>query len=95
MGRSPTWFYVLPCRSIGDSYAKGLGVSADPEIDVRTLDPACKFFVIASDGVFEFLSSQQVVEIVKAYNDPDLAATEVVKLSYQAWRKNEVGEGFD
>lgn len=51
-------------RSIGDSIAESIGVVATPEIFVLELTPHHPFFVIASDGVFEFLSSQSVVDMV-------------------------------
>jgi hypothetical protein len=39
-------------------------VFAEPEIEGVGLMPADAFLVIASDGVFEFLSSQSVVDMV-------------------------------
>ncbi|RWW32564.1 hypothetical protein GW17_00002754 [Ensete ventricosum] len=50
-------------RSIGDSIAESIGVIATPEIFVMELTQDHPFFVIASDGVFEFLSSQAVVDM--------------------------------
>ncbi|GFY98368.1 protein phosphatase 2C and cyclic nucleotide-binding/kinase domain-containing protein [Actinidia rufa] len=52
-------------RSIGDSIAETIGVVANPEIVVLELTADHPFFVIASDGVFEFLSSQAVVDMVR------------------------------
>lgn len=51
-------------RSLGDSLAETIGVVANPEIVVLELTPEYPFFVVASDGVFEFLSSQTVVDMV-------------------------------
>lgn len=51
-------------RSFGDSVAESIGVIADPEIFVLDLNSNNPFFVLASDGVFEFLSSQAVVDMV-------------------------------
>ncbi|GMQ06447.1 hypothetical protein CsSME_00051033 [Camellia sinensis var. sinensis] len=55
-------------RSIGDSIAETIGVVANPEIVVLELKQDHPFFVIASDGVFEFLSSQTVVDMVRLQN---------------------------
>lgn len=52
-------------RSIGDSIAETIGVVANPEIAVVELTPDNPFFVVASDGVFEFISSQTVVDMVR------------------------------
>ena len=77
-------------RSFGDSEAEKLGVFAEPEIDIRTVTPADAFICIASDGVFEFLTNQAVVDIVKRYSDPLEANRVVVQEAYQAWLDLEV-----
>lgn len=46
--------------------------------------------VIASDGVWEFLESKVVIDIVGRYyinNDLDGACDELMKISYQMWTK--------
>nr|DAD33520.1 TPA_asm: hypothetical protein HUJ06_012371 [Nelumbo nucifera] len=52
-------------RSVGDSTAEKIGVISVPEVLKIQLTPNHLFFVIASDGVFEFLSSQDVVNMVR------------------------------
>ena len=47
-------------RSIGDSVGAHVGVTAEPEVVVQSMQPEDALMVIASDGVWEFLSSQQV-----------------------------------
>lgn len=39
---------------------------AEPEVEIRSITAANPFLVIASDGVFEFLSDQDVVNMVGA-----------------------------
>lgn len=51
-------------RSIGDAAAERIGVFAEPELEFRHLGPNDAFLIIASDGVFEFISSQRVVDMV-------------------------------
>lgn len=51
-------------RSVGDSTAEKIGVTAVPEVSIFELASNHPFFVVASDGVFEFLSSQTVVDMV-------------------------------
>ena len=53
-------------RSVGDLVAESIGVVAVPEIKVVKITDNHSFFVIASDGVFQFLSSQAVVDMVRA-----------------------------
>ena len=47
-------------RSIGDRIAIDLGVIPDPEVEDIVLTPLDKFIVIASDGVWEFMSNEEV-----------------------------------
>ncbi|GLT48537.1 hypothetical protein SLA2020_221570 [Shorea laevis] len=76
-------------RSIGDSIAETIGVVANPEIVVLELTPDHPFFVLASDGVFEFLSSQTVVDMVAECKDPRDACAAIVAESYRLWLQYE------
>ncbi|KAL5572619.1 hypothetical protein UlMin_022216 [Ulmus minor] len=76
-------------RSLGDSIAESIGVVATPEIVVLELTPNNPFFVLASDGVFEFLSSQTVVDMVAKYKDPRDACAAIVAESYRLWLQYE------
>ncbi|CAI9100405.1 OLC1v1037402C1 [Oldenlandia corymbosa var. corymbosa] len=76
-------------RSIGDSIAETIGVVANPEITVLDLKPNHPFFVLASDGVFEFLSSQAVVDMVAKYKEPRDACAAIVAESYRLWLQYE------
>nr|CCA19237.1 cGMPdependent protein kinase putative [Albugo laibachii Nc14] len=72
-------------RSIGDEIAEGLGVIAAPEITSIHISRDDVFIVIASDGVFEFLTSQAVVDLIKSCEDPYVACEKVVAESYRLW----------
>lgn len=76
-------------RSIGDSAAERIGVFAEPEVTSKQLSPSHAFLVIASDGVFEFLSSQSVVDMVSKFDDPQEACYSVVAESYRLWLQYE------
>ncbi|KAJ1375490.1 RmlC-like jelly roll fold, partial [Sesbania bispinosa] len=76
-------------RSLGDSVAESIGVVANPEIVVFELTEDNPFFVLASDGVFEFLSSQTVVEMVAKFKDPRDACAAIVAESYRLWLQYE------
>ncbi|CAI5735339.1 unnamed protein product [Peronospora destructor] len=77
-------------RSMGDLVSKELGVTAEPEILCKGLNPHDKFIVVASDGVFEFLTSQNVVDIVKQYDNPSEACHALVEEAYNRWLQFEV-----
>lgn len=79
-------------RSLGDGMAHTLGVSWEPgkfynnwrflEVKQLSLEPADKFIVIASDGVWEFLSNEAIARIVWPFyckNSPEQAGNAIVR----------------
>ncbi|KAK4266442.1 hypothetical protein QN277_027364 [Acacia crassicarpa] len=77
-------------RSVGDSLAETIGVIAIPEVSMVRLTPNHPFFVVASDGVFEFLSSQTVVDMAASYTDPRDACAAIAGESYKLWLDHEI-----
>ena len=80
-------------RSIGDAVAENVGVFAEPEPLIRCIDPHTAFVVIASDGVWEFLTSQTVVDMVDKFsgdNAPLNACKSITAESYRLWLQYEV-----
>jgi len=54
------------------------------------MNPLTNFLVIASDGVWEFLSNKQVLDIVERYydiNDASAAAKKVVETARKFWKR--------
>ncbi len=41
-----------------------MGVTSEPECTEKELTPVDKFMILASDGVWEFIESQDAVDIV-------------------------------
>ena len=81
-------------RSFGDEVASRVGVTAEPEILELDLCKDDKFIVIASDGVWEFLSNDDIAKIVKPFfeaKNAEKAAEAVVKESYLRWKREEEG----
>jgi serine/threonine protein phosphatase PrpC len=72
-------------RSIGDSIAEVCGVFAEPEIMSWRLSAADKFAVVASDGVFEFITSQGVVDLMSKFQNSLDGAKHIVAESYRLW----------
>lgn len=58
-------------RSFGDAYAATAGTICEPEIKEHIFKEEDKFFVLASDGLFEFISSQEAVDFVKDFYEKD------------------------
>ena len=65
--------------------AKAVGVCAEPEILHWDISPDDRFAVVASDGVFEFITSQNVVEMLAKFKDPIEGAKHVVSEAYRLW----------
>ncbi|CAD7957956.1 unnamed protein product [Amoebophrya sp. A25] len=73
-------------RSIGDLVGASAGVTAEPELSTVQLTPAHQFFLLCSDGVWEFISNQEAVDIVSAYSPSDsMKAAEA--LAQEAWKR--------
>ena len=84
---------IAMSRSVGDFVATTLGVIPEPKFIEEKIDSDCKFIVIASDGVWEFLENERVAEIVWPYyknDDPDGACKELIKESTEWWNKEDI-----
>lgn len=54
-------------RSLGDFDAKLVGVIPDPDVLEFTLDGNSKYIILASDGIWEILSNEQVAKLGNSY----------------------------
>lgn len=79
-------------RSFGDLAMAQAGVVPEPEIKKETLTTKDKFLVLASDGVWEHMSNQQVVDIAKQHRDPRQASDAIVQEARKQWQKK--GQGY-
>lgn len=77
-------------RSLGDAMAEELGVFAEPEMLTREIKPDDRILVIASDGIYEFLTNQSVIDICAKFTDPLEACRAVVAESYELWLQYEL-----
>ena len=78
-------------RSIGDLVGKKLGVIPNPGILEYELNEKVKFIVVASDGIWEFISNEIVRNIGKKFykdKDPNGFCHEIVKDAYKLWKEN-------
>ncbi|CAD8168744.1 unnamed protein product [Paramecium pentaurelia] len=75
-------------RSLGDQVAQSIGVSSVPDIIEYQLGLNDKFIIIASDGIWEFLDNQIVVDIIGKYyqqNNIEGASEELMRVAYRMW----------
>ncbi|CBZ50621.1 putative protein phosphatase 2C [Neospora caninum Liverpool] len=74
-------------RSIGDSMGHCAGVTPEPDVsDIDLLEDRDEVVIMCTDGVWEFMTPDEVVEIVSRYSiyQADEAAEE---LSREAWKR--------
>lgn len=80
-------------RSVGDSVLTEFGVIPTPEVTVCEFGPKDQFIVLASDGVWEFMSSGEVATFVAKLKvegmSPSKVANRLVAESVTRWKKNE------
>ena len=79
-------------RSLGDQVAASVGVSPRPDIFVHTLESHDKFCLMASDGVWEFLSNNEIVRAITPFyvsDDIEGACDEVMRISYESWTRDD------
>ena len=75
-------------RSFGDYYASTAGTIPIPDVREYKLNPEDKFLILASDGLFEFIDSNEVVNIVSDYyakKDIVGCSEFLYKESYRKW----------
>ena len=79
-------------RSFGDNFASIAGTICEPEIKEHILVPEDRFLVLASDGLFEFIPSQDIINIIKDYylsRDIVGCCEYLYELSRERWMKEE------
>ena len=96
MGPFRVWFKdgdypgLAMSRSIGDTLAHRVGVSNIPEIMEFNISEVKPFaLVVASDGVWEFMSNEQVKNILIKYkynHDAFRCSREIVEKARQIWK---------
>eukprot|EP00252_Welwitschia_mirabilis_P004757 TRINITY_DN1505_c0_g1_i1.p2 TRINITY_DN1505_c0_g1~~TRINITY_DN1505_c0_g1_i1.p2 ORF type:complete len:227 (-),score=47.37 TRINITY_DN1505_c0_g1_i1:581-1261(-) len=73
-------------RAFGDFCLKDFGLIAVPDISYRHLTERDEFIVLATDGVWDVLSNEEVVEIVASAPTRSTAARSLVEFAVRAWR---------
>ena len=79
-------------RSFGDRVAATVGVMSEPEIKEFDFDENDKYMIIASDGIWEFISSQECIDIIQKYyenNDLKGCCEYLYQESSKRWLKEE------
>lgn len=73
-------------RAFGDVMLKDYGVICEPQVFHRVLTAEDRFLVLASDGVWDVLSNEEVVSIVARSRRPTAAAA-VARAAVKGWKR--------
>ena len=79
-------------RSIGDMDAKKVGVIPNPQIVEYTIDYFSKYLILASDGIWEFISSEQAMKYSNKFymrNDAKGLCQDLTQKATALWEKND------
>ncbi|CAA6670343.1 unnamed protein product [Spirodela intermedia] len=69
-------------RAFGDRLLKQY-VVADPEIQEEVVDSSLEFLILASDGLWDVVSNEEAVAMVKPIEDPEAAARRLMEEAFQ------------
>lgn len=76
-------------RSFGDKLSRPLGVISEPDILTLELTSNDLFILICSDGVWEFISSQEAVTLVnRCEGDAKKASEKLAALAWMRWKQH-------
>jgi len=76
-------------RSVGDRVATEVGVISDPVVTYHYLRRAVdQYLVLGSDGVWEFMSNSEVLDVVKRFREPTEAAVALCSVAQRRWREH-------
>ena len=82
---------IAMSRSIGDNFAKKLGVTYEPDLFQYTLIPQDKIIIIATDGLWHVINNEEAISICAKYFEekmkPDDAVEELVNVAKERWKK--------
>lgn len=88
-----TMIGLAMARSLGDFAVKSVGVIAEPEVKVFEIEDNDEFLILASDGVWEFIESQEAVDIISdklaAGEACHSACQELIEQATQRWMEEE------
>ena len=83
---------IAMSRSIGDAIAKEIGVISVPDIKEFKIDNNSKYVIIASDGLYEFLSNEKIAHYANKFyrkNDIEKCCKYLIKKASEKWEIEE------
>ncbi|KAI8821832.1 phosphatase 2C-like domain-containing protein [Fimicolochytrium jonesii] len=72
---------LVVTRTLGDNVARRLGITCEPEVDVVTLTPSDRFLVMATDGVWDGVTDDDIIKAVSSNADATSASNYITQAS--------------
>lgn len=76
-------------RSLGDKLAASVGCCAEPEVQSFKIQPSDQFMIIASDGVWEFITNEEAIDLIARYDDPQKGCDDLCAEAFKRWKAEE------
>ena len=87
----PTYIGLAVSRALGDMKAKECGVSSQPQIKEYRINHRTKFLVVGSDGIWKYLSNEDVRNLGNAYyqyKNIELFCTNLMVEACSKWKNS-------
>ena len=81
---------LILTRTLGDLYVKQFGVINTPDISVTEIGTGIKYIILASDGVWDVIDLETLIEMSKAGKPVGELCQDIVKLSISKGTKDNV-----
>jgi serine/threonine protein phosphatase PrpC len=87
--KNKTYPGLAMSRSVGDFLASSVGVTCEPEMSECLINEYCKYLVMGSDGLWEFMDNEDVLSIVNAFYPDNVegAVNALVNEATKRWNK--------
>ena len=72
-------------RSLCDTVAHSVGVVSTPEMIERTLTEEDRVIVLGSDGLWEFIPSEEVIALIEDCETPEDAVDRLCTIAWKRW----------
>merc|ERR1712039_946310 len=86
---------LMVSRALGDGYLKSYGVNAEPDVFQHKLEAEDRCAIVASDGVWEMLSDEQVAQIAYEHRESAASAATAIVAEARAKWDNEASLTLD
>ena len=80
-------------RTIGDLNCKNFGVISRPSVCDYKINQNTKFIVLATKGVWKFLSNENIIGIGNSFyleNNPSGLCQKIQEISKSMWQRNDI-----